>query len=70
MLADISFSQFYGRRPIYLVSFGAFALLGLPVAFANNPAVFFIFRFITGFLGSAFLSVAGGTVADLFQAHE
>jgi MFS family permease len=26
-----------------------------------------IFRFLCGFAGSAFLSVAGGTVADLFE---
>ncbi|KDN52663.1 MFS general substrate transporter [Tilletiaria anomala UBC 951] len=62
-------SEFFGRRPIYLVSFGAFCLLGLPVTFANNVEVLFIFRFITGFCGSAFLSVAGGTVTDLYQPH-
>lgn len=30
-------------------------------------AVHLIFRFVCGFAGSAFLSVAGGTVADLFE---
>jgi MFS family permease len=30
-------------------------------------AVYLIFRFITGFCGSAFLSVAGGTASDLFD---
>ncbi|CEH13272.1 Synaptic vesicle transporter SVOP and related transporters (major facilitator superfamily) [Ceraceosorus bombacis] len=65
-LALAPLSEFYGRRPVYLSSFGLFVLLGLPVSFANNPAVFFIFRFLTGVFGSAFLSVAGGTVADLF----
>lgn len=30
-------------------------------------AVHMIFRFLCGFAGSAFLSVAGGTVADLFE---
>lgn len=29
-------------------------------------AVFLIFRFLTGFAGSAFLSVGGGSIADLF----
>lgn len=61
------FSEFYGRRPVYIVSFTAFWLLGFPVAFANNAAVFLIFRFLTGFAGSAFLSVAGGTVSDLWK---
>ncbi|PWN91107.1 MFS general substrate transporter [Acaromyces ingoldii] len=63
-------SEFYGRRPIYLISFLAFFLLGFPVAFANNLPVLFIFRFLTGFAGSAFLSVAGGTVSDLFKPKE
>ncbi|CAD6884128.1 unnamed protein product [Tilletia controversa] len=63
-------SEFFGRRIVYLISFGAFVLLGFPVAFANNIAVFLIFRFLTGFAGSGFLSISGGTVSDLFEAHE
>lgn len=63
-------SEFFGRRPVYLVSFGAFCLLGLPVSFANHFSVFAIFRFLTGFMGSAFLSIAGGTVADLFAPRD
>ncbi|CBQ72989.1 related to multidrug resistant protein [Sporisorium reilianum SRZ2] len=63
-------SEFYGRRPVYLVSYTAFTLLGLPVSFANNLAVFLIFRFLTGFCGSAFLSVAGGSVSDIFAASD
>ena len=30
-------------------------------------AVYLVFRFLTGFCSSAFLSVAGGTVSDLFD---
>ncbi len=63
-------SEFYGRRPVYIVSYTAFTLLGLPVSFANNLAVFLIFRFLTGFCGSAFLSVAGGSVSDIFAASD
>ena len=33
-------------------------------------AVHLIFRFFTGFCGAAFLSVAGGTVTDLFENDE
>lgn len=33
----------------------------------NYLAVFMIFRFLTGFSSSAFLSVAGGSVSDLFE---
>ncbi|CAE6510756.1 unnamed protein product [Rhizoctonia solani] len=59
-------SEFFGRRHIYWISFVFFVLLNFPVAFAPNIAVYLVFRFLTGFSGAAFLSVAGGTVADLF----
>lgn len=59
-------SEFVGRKPVYITSFALFTLLNLPVALAPNVAVHMIFRFLTGFVGSAFLSVAGGTVTDLF----
>ncbi|KAF8609430.1 MFS general substrate transporter [Ceratobasidium sp. AG-I] len=60
-------SEFFGRRHIYWISFVFFVLFNVPVAFAPNIEVYLIFRFITGFSGAAFLSVAGGTVADLFD---
>ncbi|KAK0555733.1 hypothetical protein OC846_001604 [Tilletia horrida] len=63
-------SEFFGRRIIYLVSYGAYVLLGFPVAWANNIAVFLIFRFLTGFASSGFLSIAGGTVSDVFPPSE
>ncbi|KAI5820657.1 major facilitator superfamily domain-containing protein [Pyronema omphalodes] len=63
-------SEFYGRRPIYLVSFSCFTLLLLPCALAPNIIVLLVFRFLTGMAGSAFLSVAGGTVGDMFSGSE
>ncbi|KAG8742569.1 hypothetical protein FRC12_015334 [Ceratobasidium sp. 428] len=75
-------SEFFGRRHIYWISFVWFVLLNFPVAFSPNigtssrspeqtfidgaTEVYLIFRFLTGFSGAAFLSVAGGSVADLF----
>ncbi|KAJ1310878.1 hypothetical protein OPQ81_009395 [Rhizoctonia solani] len=59
-------SEFFGRRHIYWISFVFFVLFNFPVAFAPNIAVYLVFRFLAGFSGAAFLSVAGGTVADLF----
>ncbi|KAG8709133.1 hypothetical protein FRC08_018524 [Ceratobasidium sp. 394] len=59
-------SEFFGRRHIYWISFLWFVLLNFPVAFAPNIEVYLIFRFLTGFSGAAFLSVAGGSVVDLF----
>lgn len=37
---------------------------------AQNIQTMIICRFFNGIAGSAFLSVAGGTVGDLFNRHE
>ncbi|KAF9256892.1 MFS general substrate transporter [Marasmius fiardii PR-910] len=63
-------SEVYGRNIIYRVSFVLLFAFSWAVAFAPNIEVLLIFRFITGFCGSAFLSVAGGSVSDLFVNEE
>ena len=60
-------SEFYGRRPIYLVSFSLFTLFLLPCALARHIAVLLVFRFLTGMAGSAFLSVPGGSMGGMFN---
>ena len=59
-------SEFYGRRPIYTISTFFFIIWLIPCAVAPNMATMLVARFFDGFAGSAFLSVAGGTVGDLF----
>jgi MFS family permease len=63
-------SEFYGRRPIYLVSFFMFLVWLIPGAVAQNMATMLVARFFDGLSGSAFLSVAGGTVGDLFAREQ
>ncbi|KAG8913121.1 hypothetical protein FRC00_003002, partial [Tulasnella sp. 408] len=63
-------SEFYGRNFVYWSSFALFLVLNLPVALAPNIVVYLVFRFLTGFSGAAFLSVAGGSVSDLFANEE
>ncbi|KAL3421615.1 drug/proton antiporter YHK8-like protein 1 [Phlyctema vagabunda] len=63
-------SEFYGRRPIYLVSFSAFLIWLIPSAAAQNIQTMLIGRFLDGLSGSAFLSVAGGTVSDMFNREQ
>lgn len=63
-------SEFYGRRPIYLVSFTFFLIWLVPSAVAQNIQTMLIARFFDGLSGSAFLSVAGGTVGDLFHKKD
>lgn len=63
-------SESYGRRPIYLASFAAFTLFIVPCAVAQNIQTIIITRFFQGLSGSAFLSVSGGTVSDLFTPEK
>ncbi|KAL8417956.1 hypothetical protein RB594_001537 [Gaeumannomyces avenae] len=63
-------SEFYGRRPIYLASFLLFAVWIVPSAVAHNIETMIVARFFQGFTGSAFLSVSGGTVSDLFSKQD
>ncbi|KAF5364598.1 hypothetical protein D9758_005617 [Tetrapyrgos nigripes] len=60
-------SEVYGRNLVYQVSFVLVFALSFAVAFAPNIEIYLIFRFICGFFGSTFLSVAGGSVSDLFD---
>lgn len=63
-------SEFYGRRPIYLCAFGMYVIWLIPCALANNLATMLVSRFLDGLAGSAFLSVAGGTVGDTFPKEK
>ncbi|PNP60175.1 hypothetical protein THARTR1_00199 [Trichoderma harzianum] len=63
-------SEFYGRRPIYLVSWTMYLIWLIPSAVAQNIATMVVVRFFDGLAGSAFLTVSGGTVGDLFARHE
>jgi multidrug resistance protein len=63
-------SEFYGRRPIYLIAWTTFFLFIFPEAFGKNIETIVVCRFFGGFAGSTFLAVSGGTVGDLFQKQE
>ncbi|RFU74475.1 major facilitator superfamily transporter [Trichoderma arundinaceum] len=63
-------SEFYGRRPIYLVSWTMYVIWLIPSAVAKNIATMLVARFFDGLAGSAFLTVSGGTVGDLFARNE
>ncbi|EPT03185.1 hypothetical protein FOMPIDRAFT_152176 [Fomitopsis schrenkii] len=60
-------SELYGRNNIYRISYFLFWVFTWPVAFPPDIETFLVFRFLTGFSSSAFLSVAGGSVSDLFD---
>ncbi|KAJ4475524.1 MFS general substrate transporter [Lentinula aciculospora] len=63
-------SEMYGRNITYRASFTLMFAFSFGVAFAPDTAVYLIFRFLSGLVGSTFLSVAGGTVSDLFTNED
>ncbi|KAF8707047.1 hypothetical protein AX14_013060 [Amanita brunnescens Koide BX004] len=63
-------SEVYGRRYIYLASYGLFFVFSWPVAFAPDIYIHLIFRFVTGFCGSAFFAVSGGSISDMFSSDK
>jgi MFS family permease len=63
-------SEFFGRRPIYLTSWAGFVIWLIPCAVVRNIQTMLVARFFNGMCGSGFMSVAGGTVGDLFNVHE
>lgn len=63
-------SEFYGRRPIYLAAWSMYLIWLIPSAVARNIQTMIVARFFDGLSGSAFLTVSGGTVGDLFARNE
>lgn len=59
-------SEFYGRRPIYLVSLPLYIIFLIPCAAAQNIQTMLVARFLDGLAGAAFTSVAGATVGDMY----
>jgi hypothetical protein len=58
-------SEMYGRRPVYLIAVAAFVILVIPCALANDLPSILVVRFFGAVAGSAMISNAPGTVADI-----
>jgi hypothetical protein len=63
-------SEYYGRRPVYIISYGMFLLLLLATSYVESLAPFLILRLFSGFFSSTTISNFGGTIADLFHHNE
>ncbi|KAF9893435.1 hypothetical protein FE257_010747 [Aspergillus nanangensis] len=61
-------SELYGRRPVFIVSFGVFTVFNAAAAGARNATSLLVFRFLAGAFGSSPLSNGGGVVSDMFSA--
>ncbi|KAG0199051.1 hypothetical protein BGX28_007612 [Mortierella sp. GBA30] len=65
-----SLCDYFGRRPIYLMSMLIFIIGSLFAAISRNIWVFFIMRAIQAFGSSSVLSVGGGSLSDIFHSGE
>ncbi|KAF9962591.1 hypothetical protein BGZ72_000011 [Mortierella alpina] len=65
-----SLCDYYGRRPIYLVSMSIFILGSVLAAISRNIWVFFVMRALQAFGASSVLSVGGGSLSDIFHSGE
>lgn len=59
-------SELVGRRIIYVVSFPIGMLFAMGCGFATNIRTLLVLRFFTGYFASPALSIAGGTISDVW----
>ena len=60
------FSEFYGRRWLFYLTFTLYLAFNFLCAFANNFAALLVGRFLTGTFASCALSNAPGVLADIW----
>lgn len=64
------FSDFYGRRPVYIVALLAFFALQFLTAFGQNIPTLLIGRFLPAYVGAAMMSNSPATVSDIFHPEK
>ncbi|KAL0579469.1 hypothetical protein V5O48_002510 [Marasmius crinis-equi] len=69
-LVSASFSEEFGRRPLYVVSALGFMMMYVMVAEADNIGTVLAARFIQGGFGSTGSTMVGGTVADIWRPDQ
>ena len=63
-------SEYYGRSPVYMASYGIFLFFILGTALVKNLGGFLILRFLSGWFCAVTIANFGGTIADLFDPHD
>ncbi|KAF7309455.1 Drug transporter [Mycena indigotica] len=71
-LVSSSFSEEFGRQPLYIVSAVGFTLMYLVIALAHNIRTVIAARFLQGAFGSTWATMCqvGGTIADIWTPQE
>ncbi|KAI5124039.1 hypothetical protein M0805_003868 [Coniferiporia weirii] len=63
-------SEMYGRRLIFMCTYGPFTLLHMGGALSQNVATLLATRLLGGIMGSSPLTNAGGAISDMWIARE
>ncbi|KAM0257346.1 hypothetical protein ACHAQJ_004433 [Trichoderma viride] len=65
-----SFSEQFGRRSIYIISFSLFLVFAIISAVSTNIAMLIVFRILTGGASASVQAVGAGTIADIWESQE
>lgn len=65
-----SFSEEFGRRTIYLISFSLFVLFSVLSAISTNITMLIVFRMCAGGASASAHATGAGSIADLFEVFE
>lgn len=63
-------SEQIGRRPVYIISMFLYIIFNIPCALAPNIGALLVCRFLCGVFASSALSLAGGSIADVWKTEE
>ncbi|KAG5362447.1 Quinidine resistance protein 3 [Yarrowia sp. C11] len=64
-----SFSEHFGRRSIYLISFALFTAFSIGCALSTSIGMLIGFRVLSGGAAGSVQSVGAGTISELFEAR-
>lgn len=65
-----SFSEQFGRRSIYIVSFALFVIFAVLCALSRNISMLIVFRLCSGGASASVQAVGAGTIADIWKPYE
>jgi multidrug resistance protein len=65
-----SFSEIYGRRSIYILSFALFVVFSIASAVSTDIAMLIVFRLMGGGASASVQAVGAGTIADIWEPRE
>ncbi|OJJ79165.1 MFS transporter [Aspergillus glaucus CBS 516.65] len=63
-------SEIIGRQWVYIISLGLYTIFNIPCALSPNIGGLLVSRFLCGVFSSSGLSLAGGTIADIWNIED